>query len=87
MLPHFVSEICLSDKKNRRMQQLDVVILQRCVLYDVPQGILATLVVCRRGQDPRRWDLCCVGDEAVFTLVVRFDGIGANFACSEIDGN
>jgi len=45
MLPHSVCEICLCDKVNRRIQQLDVVILQRGVLQDIP----ANLVVCQRG--------------------------------------
>jgi len=42
MLPHFVSEIGLCDKVNHRFRQLDVVILQRSVLQDIP----ANLAVC-----------------------------------------
>jgi hypothetical protein len=44
MLPHFVSEICLCDKINRRIQQLDVEIFW---LRGVLQGFTSNLMVCQ----------------------------------------
>jgi len=44
MLPHFVFEICLCDKINRRIQQPEAEIF---LLRGVLQGFTANLMVCQ----------------------------------------